>query len=81
MDFDEENDPFTKLIDTLDEYKKELNNLLHTPIINNLTKFQLSTNIDSTVIDLLKTVLDQESVTKKNISEFQLSGTTVDLFE
>ena len=62
------------------EKGKKIRELPNTPIIDNLSKFQLSTNVDKSVLDLVISLIDQEESDKNQISDFQLNKDTIDLF-
>jgi hypothetical protein len=53
-------DVFDAQWELVDNKLKEIDKLSNTPIIENLSKFQLSTNTDRTTLDLLAYLLNKE---------------------
>lgn len=76
----EESESDTKMTELI-EKRKKVEDLPNTPIIANLSKFQLSTNVDKSVLDLVSSLIDQEDEVKSQISDFQLNQDTLNLFE
>ena len=74
-------DVFNAKWELIDNKLKEIDKLSNTPIIENLSKFQLSTNTDRTTLDLLSYLLNKEQESKKDISSFQLDSTTLEQFK
>ena len=70
----------TKMAELIEKSKK-VKDLPNTPIIDNLSKFQLSTNVDKSVLDLVISLINQEDEVKSQISDFQLNQDTLNLFE
>lgn len=58
-----------------------LDTLPNTPIVENLSKFQISTDTDRSVLDLVQYLIKGELESKKDITTFQLDKATVDTFK
>lgn len=69
--------PYAPRYDELESKLKEIEKLSNTPIIENLSKFQLSTSIDKTVLDLLSYLQTEEFKNSKDIASFQLDNVTL----
>ena len=69
------------IIDNIDEKLQQINTLSNTPIIENLKQFQLSTDTDKTVLDLIQYLHDKENLEKQDISVFTLDTATKQQFK
>ena len=78
---DAEYDEFERKYDVLVEKINSLQDLPSTPILEGLRRFQLSTTVDQTVMDLVEAMILKENTEKKDISAFQLDNVTLEQFE
>ena len=78
---EEQQDYYYNLSSELQDKASQVEELPVTPIIENLRKFQLTTNVDQTVVDLVIDLITQEKGSKSQIDTFQLSQDTLNLFE
>jgi hypothetical protein len=76
-----EETPYKLKDDILSEKLNEIQELSNTPIIDNLSKFILSTTSDQTVLDLLKYLQNEETLNYKDIKSFSLNNTTLESFK
>lgn len=74
-------DVFWSKMESLTEKANQIEELSNTPILENLKQFQLSTNADQTVLDLINYLIIKERQEKKDISAFQLDNFTLDQFK
>ena len=78
---DEEAAAFDEKIDILQEKINSLSELPSTPILEGLRKFQLSTTVDQSVMDLVEYLITKENSDSKDISAFQLDNVTLEQFK
>lgn len=74
VNLDEKRD---ELLDKLSKIEK----LSNTPILENLKKFQLSTNTDKSVLDLIDFLIKKEEKESGDISTFQIDTNNLALFD
>ena len=81
LDNDAVAERYEQRMNELDAKAEQIKSLSNTPIVENLRQFQLSTNTDKTVVDLIEFLIKKEQDEKKEISTFQLDQVTLDQFK
>lgn len=74
-------DLFDSYVDPLGSKLQEIKKLSNTPILENLKQFQISTDTDKSVLDLIEYLHNKENIEKKDISSFTLETATKQQFE
>lgn len=72
---------FTDKVELLDSKFKEVEKLSNTPIVENLKQFQLSTDTDKTVLDLIAALQSEELINQGDIKALQIDSVTLQHFK
>lgn len=78
---DEEAYEFDEKFLVLSKKIKSVTELPSTPLLEGLRKFQLSTTMDQSVMDLVTYLIEKENKESSDISQFQLDRVTLDQFK